>query len=49
MEKASSTEVTEWELHRNQVLYQLQGNRNPFVDFPQWAKMIDFTEGWQKE
>eukprot|EP00919_Chromeraceae_sp_WS-2016_P037444 GHVR01089338.1.p1 GENE.GHVR01089338.1~~GHVR01089338.1.p1 ORF type:complete len:116 (-),score=5.85 GHVR01089338.1:5858-6205(-) len=29
-----STEVTLWEKHRNQELFRLQGNRNPFIDYP---------------
>ncbi|WP_173917472.1 endonuclease I family protein [Halobacillus sp. Marseille-Q1614] len=24
----------EYELHRNQAIYEIQGNRNPFIDFP---------------
>lgn len=47
--EASTQEVTLWEKHRNQELYRLQGNRNPFIDFPEWASIVDFTEGWQKE
>jgi deoxyribonuclease I len=26
--------VTIYEKHRNQAIYQIQGNRNPFIDFP---------------
>ncbi|WP_143828814.1 endonuclease I family protein [Dyadobacter fermentans] len=34
--------VTLYELHRNQSIYKLQGNRNPFVDFPELAANVDF-------
>lgn len=33
------------ELHRNMTVYKMQGNRNPFIDFQEWAKLIDFTQG----
>ncbi len=36
-------------MHRNQELFRLQGNRNPFIDFANWAKLIDFNDGWQKD
>ncbi|WP_079508762.1 endonuclease I family protein [Mesobacillus jeotgali] len=31
------------EKHRNQAIYYIQGNRNPFIDFPDLAKKIHFT------
>ncbi|WP_052404798.1 endonuclease I family protein [Bacillus rubiinfantis] len=34
--------VTIYEKHRNQAIYRIQGNRNPFIDFPHLAKKIDF-------
>lgn len=37
--------VDEYERHRNQAAYELQGNRNPFIDYPQWVDSIDFTLG----
>lgn len=37
--------VEEYELHRNKAVYEMQGNRNPFIDFPEWAQFVDFTEG----
>ena len=37
--------VTQYERHRNQAIFAAQGNRNPLIDFPQWAKKIDFTRG----
>ncbi len=32
--------VSEKEINRNNGIQQLQGNRNPFVDYPQWANKI---------
>ena len=33
--------VDEYEIHRNNLIYEnYQGNRNPFIDFPQWADVI---------
>jgi endonuclease I len=37
--------VTVYESHRNQAIFAVQGNRNPFIDRPQWAKKVDFTKG----
>lgn len=33
----------DWERHRNQAVHIRQGNRNPFIDHPEWAAGIDFT------
>lgn len=41
----TSNPVTQYEKHRNQAIFAAQGNRNPLIDFPQWAKKIDFTRG----
>lgn len=27
-----------WERHRNQEIQKIQGNRNPYIDFPEWAQ-----------
>lgn len=32
--------VDDFEKNRNEVIYQLQGNRNPFVDYPEFANLI---------
>ena len=48
MVEAAQQEVTLWEKHRNQELFDLQGNRNPFIDYPELAKKIDFSKGWQQ-
>ncbi|MCL6572776.1 MAG: endonuclease [Bacillus sp. (in: Bacteria)] len=35
-------QVTLYEKHRNQAIYRIQGNRNPFVDFPDLVDRINF-------
>jgi endonuclease I len=37
--------VDEYERHRNAEIFKKQGNRNPLIDFPEWAERIDFTQG----
>lgn len=32
--------VDEFETNRNNVIQQWQGNRNPFIDHPEWVKLI---------
>ncbi|WP_243293120.1 endonuclease [Bacillus sp. FJAT-47783] len=34
--------VTIYELHRNQAIYEIQGNRNPFIDFQHLIDKIEF-------
>jgi endonuclease I len=34
--------ITIYEYHRNQIIYKAQGNRNPFIDFPEFADKINF-------
>ncbi|MFI7413991.1 endonuclease [Streptomyces sp. NPDC049627] len=38
--------VTEYELHRNAAIAEIQGNRNPFIDHPEWAQKVDFSRVW---
>ena len=38
--------VTDYELHRNEVIQDKQGNRNPFIDFPELAEKVDFSLGF---
>lgn len=38
-------EVTDHERHRNQAIFKVQGNRNPLIDHPEWADLIDFLKG----
>ena len=33
------------EKHRNMVIFRMQGNRNPLIDFPGIARKIDFGKG----
>lgn len=40
-------DVTEYERHRNQAIFEIQGNRNPLIDHPEWAGKIDFKKGLQ--
>lgn len=35
-------EVSEYEKHRNKAIYEIQGNRNPFIDFPELMTNITF-------
>jgi endonuclease I/V8-like Glu-specific endopeptidase len=37
--------VTRYEQHRNAAIQEKQGNRNPLIDFPEWADRIDFASG----
>lgn len=32
--------VSTWEQNRNNIVYEFQGNRNPFIDHPEWIKPI---------
>ncbi len=32
--------VDEWELERNETIYQFQGNRNPFIDHLELVALI---------
>ncbi|MFI6033559.1 endonuclease [Streptomyces sp. NPDC051315] len=38
--------VTEYELHRNAAIAEIQGNRNPLIDHPEWARTVDFSGVW---
>jgi endonuclease G len=33
-------QVSEWERHRNAAIFARQGNRNPFIDHPEWAAQL---------
>src|SRR5262249_44041161 len=37
--------VTDYERHRNLLIFAKQGNRNLLIDFPEWAQKIDFRRG----
>lgn len=38
--------VTDYERHRNEVIQDEQGNRNPYIDFPELAEVVDFRLGF---
>lgn len=38
--------VTDYERHRNEVIEDKQGNRNPYIDFPELAEKVDFRKGF---
>ncbi|HEX8248193.1 MAG TPA: endonuclease [Pyrinomonadaceae bacterium] len=38
-------DVSRYEKHRNAAIQEKQGNRNPLIDFPEWAERIDFSQG----
>jgi deoxyribonuclease-1 len=37
-------DVTIYEKHRNQAIYLIQGNRSPFINFPELAEQLDFKD-----
>ncbi|MBT9583305.1 endonuclease [bacterium] len=37
-----------YEKHRNAAIQELQGNRNPFIDHPEWVSKVDFGPGVRK-
>ena len=41
-----SAEPDLWEKHRNAEIFKVQGNRNPFIDFPDLADKVAFHLGW---
>jgi endonuclease G len=52
--KDDVTRLVEWsnqnpvslhEKHRNQAIQEKQGNRNPFIDHPEWVSKVDFNLG----
>ena len=38
--------VTDYERHRNEVIQKTQGNRNPYIDYPELAEKVDFRAGF---
>ena len=48
-EWASSQPVSLYEKHRNREIYLLQGNRNPFIDFPDLIQSLTFDQTYRTE
>ena len=40
--------VSDYERHRNDKIQDVQGNRNPFIDFPELAEKVDFSKGFKR-
>ena len=38
--------VTDYERHRNETIQDVQGNRNPYIDFPELADRVDLRLGF---
>ena len=38
--------VTDYERHRNESIQDVQGNRNPYIDFPELVSRVDFQAGF---
>ncbi len=38
--------IDRYEYHRNATIASAQGNRNPLIDFPEWADKVEFTRGF---
>ena len=38
--------VSLYERHRNAAIQERQGNRNPLIDYPEWAERLDFSVGF---
>lgn len=41
--------VSDYERHRNQAIFEVQGNRNPFIDHPEWASRVALEMGLQHQ
>jgi endonuclease G len=37
---------SDWELHRNAAIAEIQGNRNPMIDHPEWVTLIRFAKAF---
>ena len=40
VEWATNDPVSQKEIDRNNAIYQIQGNRNPYIDHPEWITMV---------
>ncbi len=48
VEWSQKNPVSLYEKHRNQAIQEKQGNRNPFIDHPEWVAKVDFDLGLGK-
>jgi endonuclease G, mitochondrial len=37
--------ISDYECHRNQAIFEVQGNRNPFIDNPDWVQRVTIAKG----
>ena len=42
---AQTEPPSEFEVHRNEAIFEVQSNRNPLIDFPEWTNLIDYSHG----
>jgi endonuclease I/V8-like Glu-specific endopeptidase len=42
---SKESDPQEYEIHRNESIFEIQHNRNPLIDFPEWVDHIDFARG----
>jgi endonuclease G len=35
--------IRDWGRLRNAAIFELQGNRNPLIDHPEWAERVEFA------
>lgn len=40
--------VSDYERYRNDKIEEVQGNRNPFIDYPELAEKVDFAPGFKR-
>jgi endonuclease I len=45
---AAQDPVSQKEIDRNNAVYEVQGNRNPFIDHPEWISMV-YESSYNKE
>jgi endonuclease G, mitochondrial len=42
---ATAEAPDDYERHRNQAIFEVQGNRNPFIDHPDWVTKVELEGG----
>ena len=43
---ANGDKIDRWERHRNAEIQKVQGNRNPFIDFPELVNKVNFEKSF---